>query len=379
MSLRRILSEYWFGLQAHLFPALEEAIGPLAERYQSFVAVLEFVRVDRFLPHFIGLPGRPREDRAALARAFIAKAVFDITTTRALIERLAFDRTLRRLCGWNEVREIPSEATFSRAFGAFADSALPSRLHEALIDHTLRHHLIGHLSRDSTAIDGREKPTPKPPQPAKPKRKRGRPRKGEQRPPKEPRRLQRQPEMTLAQMIEDLPRACDVGSKRNAKGHQESWIGYKLHVDAADGGIPVSCILTSASLHDSQAAIPLATMTDARVTNLYDLMDSAYDAAENTEHSESLGHVAIIDDNPRRDAARKQALLTEAQAQRAGGYEYPEDVRYRERSTVERVNGRLKDEFGARHVRVRGHAKVLCHLMLGIVALTVDQLPRMLN
>ena len=120
-------------------------------------------------------------------------------------------------------------------------------------------------------------------------------------------------------------------------------------------------------------------MSDARVTNLYDLMDSAYDAAEITEHSESLGHVAIIDDNPRRDAARKQALLTEAQAQRAGGYEYPEDVRYRERSTVERVNGRLKDEFGARHVRVRGHAKVLCHLMFGVVALTVDQLLRMLN
>ena len=55
--------------------------------------------------------------------------------------------------------------------------------------------------------------------------------------------------------------------------------------------------------------------------------------------------------NPRRDAARKQALLTEAQAQRAVGYVYPADVRYRERSTVERVNGRLKDEFGARHVR----------------------------
>ena len=62
--------------------------------------------------------------------------------------------------------------------------------------------------------------------------------------------------------------------------HQVSWIGYKLHIDAADASIPVSCILTSASLHDSQVAIPLATMTDARVTNLYDLMDSAYDAVE---------------------------------------------------------------------------------------------------
>ena len=379
MSLRRILSQYWFGLQERLFPALEEAIGPLGERYQSFVAVLEFVRVERFLPHFTGLPGRPREDRAALARAFIAKAVFDLTTTRALIERLAIDRTLRRLCGWNEVREIPSEATFSRAFGGFADSALPSRLHEALIEHTLHDHLVGHLSRDSTAIEGREKPTPKPPQPAKPKRKRGRPRKDEQRPPKQPRRLERQPDMSLPEMIADLPRACDVGTKRNAKGHQESWIGYKLHIDAADGGIPVSCILSSASLHDSQVAIPLATMSNARITNLYDLMDSAYDATEIREYSEALGHVAIIDDNPRRDAVRKQALLTEAQAQRAVDYVYPADMRYRERSTVERINGRLKDEFGGRHVRVRGHAKVLCHLMFGVLALTVDQLLRMLS
>ena len=34
------------------------------------------------------------------------------------------------------------------------------------------------------------------------------------------------------------------------KGHQISWIGYKLHFDVADGGIPLSAILTSASLHD---------------------------------------------------------------------------------------------------------------------------------
>ena len=89
--------------------------------------------------------------------------------------------------------------------------------------------------------------------------------------------------------------------------------------------------------------------------------------------------MAIIDVNPRRDATLKQDLKTEAQAQRAAGHLYPETLRYRERSTVERVNGRLKDEFGARHVRVRGHSKVLCHLMFGVLALTVDQLLRLLN
>ena len=379
MSLRTILSEYWFAIQQELFPVLKEELGPLGERYQTLIAVLEFVRVERQLPYVHGLRGRPQEDRAALARAFIAKAVFDITTTRALIERLTIDRPLRRLCGWSSVREVPSEATFSRAFAAFAGSGLPSRLHEALLEKTMQDHLVGHISRDSTAIEGREKPTPKPAPPPAPKRKRGRPRKGEQRPAKEPRRLQRQLKMPVPQMVADLPTACDVGTKRNAKGHQSSWIGYKLHIDAADGAIPLSCILTSASLHDSQAAIPLAAMTAQRVTNLYDLMDSAYDAPEIRAYSESLGHVPIIDVNPRRNAALKRNLHQEARAQRSAGHLPAKDLRYRERATVERVNGRLKDEFGARHIRVRGHRKVLCHLMFGVLALTVDQLLRLLN
>ena len=158
----------------------------------------------------------------------------------------------------------------------------------------------------------------------------------------------------------------------------ESWNGYKLHIDAADGGIPLSCLLTSASLHDSQVAIPLATLTAARVTNLYDLMDSAYDAPEIRAHSESLGHVAIIDANPR-SASRKLQRKTAARAQRTVGHVYAEQVRFRERTTVERVNGRLKEEFGGRNVHVRGHAKVLCHLMFGMVALTVSQLLHLLN
>ena len=174
-----------------------------------------------------------------------------------------------------------------------------------------------------------------------------------------------------------LPQAVLSAAQRQGL----SGIGsYKLHIDAADGGIPLSCILTSASVNDSQVAIPLATMTAERVTNLYDLMDAAYDAAEIRAHSESLGHVPIIDVNPRNNSATfKQELKQEAKAKRTLGQPYAKDVRYRERSTVERVNGRLKDEFGARQVRVRGHSKVLCHLMFGVLALTVDQLLRLVN
>ena len=185
MSLRIRLSSYWCAFQEYLFPTIEEDLGPLGERYQLFITVLEFVRVEQHLPCCRSLRGRPQQDRAAMARAFIAKAVFQIDTTRALLERLANDRALRRLCGWESIRAIPSEATFSRAFAGFAEGALPSRLHEALIEHTMQEQLVGHVSRDATAIEGREKATPKPQQPAKPKRKRGRPRKGEERP-KEP-------------------------------------------------------------------------------------------------------------------------------------------------------------------------------------------------
>ena len=158
MPLRQILSRHWFRFQRELFPWLEEVVGPLGERYERLVRVLELVGVEESLPYS--------------------------------------------------------------------------------------------------------------------KRRRGRPRKGE-RQAKEPRRLERQAAMTLEEMLKDLPKVCDIGVKLNAKGHQESWIGYKLHLDTIDGGIPVSCLLTSASVHDSQAAIPLARLTARRVTSLYDLSAAA--------------------------------------------------------------------------------------------------------
>ena len=67
--------------------------------------------------------------------------------------------------------------------------------------------------------------------------------------------------MTLEEMLKDLPTACDKGAKKDSKGNTMYWTGYKLHLDTIDGGIPVSAIVTSASVHDSQVALPLATIT----------------------------------------------------------------------------------------------------------------------
>ncbi len=376
MNLGSKLSDFWGRFQGELFPALSEEVGPLLGTHRRFVAALDLVGVEGFVGALGSGPGRPPEDRRALARAFLAKAVWDLPTTRHLIDRLGADPSLRRLCGWSRLGAIPSEATFSRAFAEFAEARLAERMHEALVVEVLGEALIGHVSRDSTAIEGREAAVAKP-KAKTPKRRPGRPRKGEERP-KVLTRLERQADgMSLDAMLDDLPKACDRGTKKNARGILETWRGYKLHIDTADCGVPLSAILTSASVHDSQAAIPLATMTAGRVVNLYDLMDAAYDTTEIHAVSKRLGHVPVIDTNPRRDRALKQALNREARAQRAAGYPDARTVRYRIRTAVERTNARLKDEFGARHVRVRGPTKVACHLMFALLALTANQIIRL--
>ena len=246
MNSLRAFAPRWHSIQRALFPHLERVLGPLTEKQRQLVQTLEVIRIEQMIPPRSPLPGRPPKDRAALARAFVAKATYDMPTTRVLLDRLDTDVVLRRICGWERKSEVPSESVFSRAFAEFADTQLPQRVHEALIVKTHRDRLVGHLSRDSTAIEAREKPTAKEKTPPPPKRKRGRPKQGEQRP-KVLKRLDRQATMTLPAMLDELPTACDVGMKKDSKGYKSTWVGYKLHIDVADGQIPISCLLTSAS------------------------------------------------------------------------------------------------------------------------------------
>ena len=179
------------------------------------VTTLDVIGLEAFVPEPPRGPGRPPEDRRALARAFVAKAVLGVPTTSALIERLDVDKSLRRILGWERRSQVPSEATFSRAFAEFARGALPDKIHAALIERALGGRIIGAIARDATEIEAREKPVqntandgkddpPAPDNPAPP-RKRGRPRKGEQRPRPEPTRL-KHPWLVIAK------RRCGLGS-----------------------------------------------------------------------------------------------------------------------------------------------------------------------
>ena len=111
--------------------------------------------------------------------------------------------------------------------------------------------------------------------------------------------------------------------------------------------------------------------------SLYELTDSAYDTEEIRVCSKELGHAAIIDTNPCRDGRWKEELKREELLRHRIGEVTPEPLCCRQHSTVDRVNGRFMDEFGGRHLRVGGQANVLCQLMFGILALTVDQLLRL--
>jgi hypothetical protein len=179
LSITEQLKQFVRTLQGVLFPNLEEELGPLTPKHQQIVAVLNLIDIDAQVPAASKGVGRPPKNRRAIASAFVAKAVFNFSTTRQLLDLLKVDVCLRRICGWEGRGEIPDESVFSRAFAEFAKTELAQRLHATLIEETQKDRLIGHISRDSTEIEAREKPE-RPPvvavaqEPEKPQRKRGR-------------------------------------------------------------------------------------------------------------------------------------------------------------------------------------------------------------
>jgi hypothetical protein len=169
MKLRQAVSWLTGTLQQHLFPRLEECWErPLTDKEQQLVSILEVLQIEKFAARPVQRFGRRPWERQALARAFVGKAVYNHPHTRATIEALHASPVFRRICGFVRRTDIPSESTFSRAFAEFAQMGLGERVHVALVERWVQPELVGHISRDATAIRGREKPTAraKPPKPA---------------------------------------------------------------------------------------------------------------------------------------------------------------------------------------------------------------------
>ncbi len=364
------ISKYWQKFKETLFPEPELYLGNTTESHLELMLTLDTIRIQDFFIEYDSCPGRGRPpiDREKFAKAFIAKSVLNLPTTVALIDRLKVDIVLRRICGFIYKKKLPCEASFSNSFKEFSDSKLPEKIHEILVKKAHEEVIIYNVSRDSTAIEAREKPEKKENKAEKKKkmlkRKKGRPCKGEIIPEKEPTILEKQRYKSVPEMISELSQSCDIGTKKNAKGHTVSWIGYKLHIDTGDNGIPLSCILTSASVHDSCVSLPLEEITGERVTSLYTLMDAAYDSKIIKENVLSKGKVPVIDHNPRGGEKIK--------------FDPPKAERYKARTGAERTNSLLKDNFGGNSVWVKGPSKVMCHLMFGIISIAAMQIAKVI-
>jgi len=329
----------------------------LSEEQRAFLVLLRLIEEDAPIrTRLTKSRGRiPYKDQPFF-RAAIGKSFLQIPTRERLIDRLRADANFKRICGFSRV---PSRATFSRRFAAFAQIALMDQTLNAMVKRHLRGRLIGHILRDCTAIEAREKPQNKKadlPMPPKLPRRRGRPRKGQPKTAKKMTQLAKQARQKASVSLALLDTQSTWGAKKNIQGNIYFWKGYKLHLDVTDMGIPVTAVVTGAKVHDSQLAIPMEKLTERKICHLYSLMDSAYDAQEIRTYIATKGRVAIIEGNKRKGKSGRRLDAAEKQ-------------RFKIRTTVERANSYLKDWLLGGKVYVRGIRKVRFHVMSGVVCL----------
>jgi len=374
------LSKMWnkiLNLEKTLFPELKEELRleELSSKEIKLIKILDFAEIEKNIT-VVKVTNTPR-DREEIARAFIAKNVYNFQTTRDLIDRLSVDKTLRVLCGWRDKKDIPSESKFSRVFKELTDLNIAGKTHEKFIEEYLSDELFFYNATDATKIPLREKAVKVEKETPKPK-KRGRPKKGEKREPIKPSILKQQVEMkTVKEKLSLVSTDCGVGVKQNSKGNREVWIGGKLHISVVDGDIPITAFYSGANVHDSSVALPLMEETSQRVNYLYDLQDAGYDADIIREFSLNLGHRPIIDINPKNSKALKEKIeLIKHQKESFKFINLDLNLdkeHYNQRSMVERVNKYLKDDFGCNKIYYQGADKVASVLAFGILSVCIHQ------
>lgn len=374
------LSKMWnkvLNLEISLFPLLKEKLRleELSYKEQKLIKILDFAQIEKNFT-VVSLTNTPK-DRAEIARAFIAKSVYNLQTTRDLIDRLRIDRTLRVLCGWRYTNDIPSESKFSRVFKELSDLNIAQKTHEKFVKEYLSQKTFFYNATDATKIPLREKAVKKE-KVKKVKRKAGRPKKGEAREAIKPKILEQQKEMqTAEEMLCLVSTECGVGVKQNSKGNKEVWIGGKLHISAVDGDIPITAFYSGANVHDSSVALPLIAETSRRVNYLYDLQDAGYDSDIIREFSIKYNHRPVVDINPKNSQVLRdkiQLIEDEKKKFEYFGLTQSSDAHhYNQRSMVERVNKYLKDDFGCDKIYYQGATKVASVLAFGILSICIHQ------
>lgn len=331
--------------QAEIFPDLKNNFGYLTNKHEQLIQMLDLLDLNEIYPRTIwdSCFGRPIKHRHAFVIAFIARTIFNIAKTKDLIDYLNVDRALRVICGFDgrSTSAVPSEASFSREFAQLCKLGIPDKIHQSLISTHCGTELYEHLSFDASSIEVAEKAHASD---------------------KKERTVKMQQTQTTAKILSDLPMKCNFGIKKNSNGKIYQWKGYKLHAVVNEYNVPITAVVTAASVHDSLCAIPLVRMTEGLVNGLYYLADKGYDAAAIRNEIRLFEKVPLIDF--KRDRSGKTS----------GEFIGNQINRYKKRTYVESHFSQLKMNYLPRYILYRGIEKVRGFLNIALAVIAAAQI-----
>ncbi|MFH1560013.1 MAG: transposase [Chloroflexota bacterium] len=277
-----------------------------------------------------GPKGHPVE---VLRHCLVAKYVMGLESTAALIRTLQNNPFIAEACGIPSPNCIPHEATFSRFFARLSKYQIAAKLKDVSRRLVRQHYQTipgfgQRVALDSTTLRGwvnGGKPNPS-----------------------------------------DKEAGWSV--KKNTHGKTEFTLGWKLHllVDC-ESELPIAANVSPGNAHDASRAsnvLSEARFTTSKFRPKYAMADKGYSGKPLYNLIKRQYRAQpIIDPN----ASHKRYAADVAEMRQTAGWQ----ALYRQRSSVERVNSRLKGQRSLNHITVRGIRKVTAHCYLSLIAMQV--------
>ena len=342
-----------------------------------------------------GPKGYPKE---RLLYALLAKDVEQIPKISSLVRRLESDPAFRYACGFGIMDKTPSESVFSRFQDALSKEPALMELFQNLVISAFKSGIIdgAEVAIDSTKLSSYEASKPR-------------------------------------KDIVDDGNHPNWGMKRDTNGNNIRWFGWKLHIICdAKSELPLFIKVTPASVHDGSVASAMIRdfldSYEGLIKPSHYLMDSGYDYDYLYRDIVDEYHATpIIAYNPRGSKAPPEGLNEKLHPVCSAGYElkywgkdatymkfrcphmtgnvncpfgsnwcsssnygltlklnYRKDPRihgyplrnsktwknlYNKRTSVERLNARLKENLNVDGIRSKGIKKALMHCLLNCIAL----------
>ena len=277
--------------------------------------------------------GRPSRKPIGIFKALIIKRVKQIPSDRELHRRLWYDQDLREVCDI-ESEQRPYHPTQMTRFRNRVGVERLERIMNILIDELLKGGLIigKTIVMDATFIKAYSKRDPH----------------------------------------ENSRGGYDAEARvgRNGKTYE---LGYKLHVVIdAKSELPLAVIVASANDNEKKHAPALLDMslkaTNGRVKLL--VADSQYSSGNLRDQASALG-VRVVIPFPANQQRGQKGLLRVDKYFRTHGPIYEKRV-YRLRSSVERVNSRLKEQLCLEKHRIRSLRRMTIHALICMIAMLLN-------